>query len=838
MKYKRIIFFLSFILFASLLLKNWFHQEILNQYIVPLVFDQIEPTYYLDVFFMLSGVSFIILFKEKFKRKFSPSPLSLFFSFWLVLIYSYYRFIDGKYFFIETKTASCLAYGDILLLFGLIYPVLYLYRKFKKEKNKQDSERGFNEDNPIEDIESDLLGRKRYAKEIAERIVSTQNEKSFAIGVVGQWGTGKTSFLELIKKYFEKDDLLIFDYNPWNITGSSSITSNFFETFSIQLETYSSQLSNLVRVYSAKLGASTNSFFLAAILEWINLLNHRTKESLYDEINQQLKEIDKKIIIFIDDLDRLDNSEIIEVVKLIRNSANFYRTVFIVSYDRNYLLNAVKKINESSYESFLEKIFQLEVTLPRFEEDIILSELENSLKDILTQEDHEELVNQFNAIDYDRLYNSSVSSFRGINIPGYYLETLRDVTRFINLFSISYSQLQGEVYIEDLFYLEILRLKHPNIHELIFERSDEFFETTNSTGPEDKKLVLKENEGSNSKKKLKLCEYLNTKSSELHISEEEIEAIKLSLKRIFWRSIHYEVHSLSVVIPSNFNKYFSYRLLDGDLSEIEFSKARKLPKDEFFKKIDEWICSGFSEEVERKLALIKNFDNKEDFEKVISSIFYYANKKSSDPNSFYPFKGFNVRNIYNKMYDHEDRITKGYYSGEQENYKEFVYSILNTSDTKFNFQIEFLHFLNTELNLHNFPLDLEERTDFLINYLEKYLEETDQFNLTTWKIYITNKRWYNENKAKKIYPERSKELLKQFIKEKATKSYFEFFINEESSKYYLGDGVNALFDDMSELKKFVKELEVTPISREISHFLNQLKGEKSMIEFDFKNLDL
>ena len=86
----------------------------------------------------------------------------------------------------------------------------------------------------------------------------------------------------------------------------------------------------------------------------------------------------KKLIIFIDDIDRLDKSEVMAVIKLIRNSANFFNTIFVVSYDKEYLTNAITSISDQG-EIFLEKIFQVELNPPSFDKDILKKELINKI---------------------------------------------------------------------------------------------------------------------------------------------------------------------------------------------------------------------------------------------------------------------------------------------------------------------------------------------------------------------------------------------------------------------------------------------------------------------------
>jgi len=83
-----------------------------------------------------------------------------------------------------------------------------------------------------------------------------------------------------------------------------------------------------------------------------------------------------------------------EVIRLIRNTANFYNTFFIVSYDKVYVNNALKEAAIHNHEKFLEKIFQLEVNLPYYKKAQLINELRDKMKALFPMEITEEIAKE------------------------------------------------------------------------------------------------------------------------------------------------------------------------------------------------------------------------------------------------------------------------------------------------------------------------------------------------------------------------------------------------------------------------------------------------------------
>ena len=55
-------------------------------------------------------------------------------------------------------------------------------------------------DNPIQKSEDDVLGRTKVARSFAAQVVSMDASQGVVVGVLGPWGSGKTSFVNLARE--------------------------------------------------------------------------------------------------------------------------------------------------------------------------------------------------------------------------------------------------------------------------------------------------------------------------------------------------------------------------------------------------------------------------------------------------------------------------------------------------------------------------------------------------------------------------------------------------------------------------------------------------------------
>ncbi len=236
----------------------------------------------------------------------------------------------------------------------------------------------------------DLLGFKPHAERLAALIQKQIPDKaSFVIGIEGEWGEGKSSFINLLKDAFpaEKTDETrptIVDFNPWWFEGSDQLLRHFFDELLGQIDR------------SGRWTASARKFMhgLASLLDGggkaVQLLpapgvmeagkaaekagellrvlgTEKTKSAqvLKASSAHVLADLSFKTIVFIDDLDRLPAREIVELFRVIKAVADLPNIVYIIAYDRAIVASALDEVHKARGEAYLEKIVQLPYRLPK-----------------------------------------------------------------------------------------------------------------------------------------------------------------------------------------------------------------------------------------------------------------------------------------------------------------------------------------------------------------------------------------------------------------------------------------------------------------------------------------
>lgn len=309
------------------------------------------------------------------------------------IVYLYYRNHSNIWQFSTFYSNSERFYTDVILwligfnIFTFIVPCPEKIAKFlnnlhqklnKNPKNKRTQysliateKRLFHDEaNKNNEIRPEVLGYSEYAAKIVQYVQNNNFDTAFAIGINAPWGYGKTSFLNLLEQEFRKSDrTIVVEFPVWRSQQPNLMLQDFFETLQDKLQPYYHSLP--FGAYSRKLLMLKDNAFAQLIqvgLETFNnFANSLPLSNLFDQINEVLEKIDRKLIILIDDTDRLNKSELPEILKLIRNTANFCNTFFVVTYDRNYLISNLRNEYPHKTEKFLDKIFQLEINLPYFE---------------------------------------------------------------------------------------------------------------------------------------------------------------------------------------------------------------------------------------------------------------------------------------------------------------------------------------------------------------------------------------------------------------------------------------------------------------------------------------
>ena len=326
------------------------------------------------------------------------------------------------------------AWANVFILLPIIGEVILFVRIRNKSKSNNAQKTPSLEIEKVYNIEDSYQRNKLYITTYKTLESCFYSECSFAISITGLWGSGKTTFMNYLKgEYQKQSSISIIEFEPWKNDTMEGIIRNFFTLLCKELRLYIPNISSILNEYIDLLLNEESVKPLKVISKPLLKILYKQKES-YKEIKTHLEQSKHKIVVFIDDIDRLNADEIKEVLCLIRNTANFPFVQFIVAYDKDYVCETLKRDGIYNPELYLEKFFNTEISLPKSEERIICNELLTRIsKTINTIWGIPKEDTRIYDMVYYRSYNYTNSIIDCILVPKI-LYTIRDVIRFHNLF--------------------------------------------------------------------------------------------------------------------------------------------------------------------------------------------------------------------------------------------------------------------------------------------------------------------------------------------------------------------------------------------------------------------
>ena len=228
----------------------------------------------------------------------------------------------------------------------------------------------------VETEDRNIVDKNRlaYADYLVDRILGTQMRKgSFSLGVSGEWGTGKTSFLYAVahslKKHFPGRVASLVWFKPWNSSSPQQIIIDFFNVLIDQIGPQYSVIRKPMLKYAELLKAMDVRKPIIYLADIYDRYRDRSLESVKKIISDYLLTYNKIIPVLIDDMDRLSGDEIVQVLRLIRNTADFPNVVYVTAYDKGYLVSQLQKKGILNPETYIEKFFSVEFALPKLEDN-------------------------------------------------------------------------------------------------------------------------------------------------------------------------------------------------------------------------------------------------------------------------------------------------------------------------------------------------------------------------------------------------------------------------------------------------------------------------------------
>ena len=441
----------------------------------------------------------------------------------------------------------------------------------------------FKSDQPIKSYKEDILGRSPFAQSLGNAILSYKNKEkdSIVIGLFGAWGSGKTSIINMALEHIDfvskKTDVekpIVIKFNPWNYSDQNQLITQFFKELSVglrrpnyagevkkageKMEAYANFLVPLKLIpilgQYAEIAKDAVQTVGAAAKSWGDLeLNNLN--AIRADLNKLLAKQPHKIIVVIDDIDRLNNTEIRQIFQLIKSLGDFPNTIYMLAFDRDVVKNALEKVQGGSGIGYLEKVVQIPFEIPLISkqevERLLFSKLDELIKDLPE--------GKWNQNYWINIYNSGLKYFFG---------NIRDVTRYINSLRFSFEIVKGEVNTIDFFAITGVQVFFPEVYYGIRDNKDIFAGTFDSSpGKND---TVKE-------QAKKRCDEIIGR-----VKESQQEVMKDFLKILFpkFESIYGYSHfgndwmynwrrDCRICSPDIFDIFFSLSLPKGEISQKE-----------------------------------------------------------------------------------------------------------------------------------------------------------------------------------------------------------------------------------------------------------------------------
>ncbi|MEI7152670.1 MULTISPECIES: KAP family P-loop NTPase fold protein [Pectobacterium] len=370
-------------------------------------------------------------------------------------------------------------------------------------------------DSPVLTPEEDRYGFVALAKELSHSIISLDRTISTVIGIEGQWGTGKTSLLNLLLRQMEHDRPVgthVLKISPWlTPSGDGAVEGLLLPVAAILDEEEAKGYTGFRKIWhkcrrakASPLASSMLSYAqqasgrLAPLAElagnWVPgagiaagalksvstadlSARRQTTAELRTDIEKRIAALGLNFIVVLDDLDRLEPDQAVEVLRMIRSVADFSGFHYVICYDPVVLSHAVKRgLGVEDGRLYLQKIVPLSFKLPRPEPFDLRREFLIGVTELYAN------------VNGTQPNDTLLSDLKSVTETfGATLSTPRDVRMALGSLTFRYESLREYIWFPDLCLLQLLRVTLPGLYDWVERYLAEYGTVTSGEGRISKK---------------------------------------------------------------------------------------------------------------------------------------------------------------------------------------------------------------------------------------------------------------------------------------------------------------------------------------------------------------
>lgn len=328
-------------------------------------------------------------------------------------------------------------------------------------------------DSPIGDPKEDRFGINPFAKTIAHNICHLKKPVGVTLAINGVWGSGKSSAVNLIRYYLkdneESNDIKVIEFKCWWFKGEEGLALAFLQELNRVLQdSLSKKAKDVVpsiarillqggEVVGPAVNMATGGVWGSVAAGGMGFIkkffSDQGVEDLFKQLSKELESKNKRYLIIVDDIDRLDPPEVLMVFRLIKSIGRLPNVIYLLSFDRELAEKTVREKYPSEGPHFLEKIIQVGFDLPLPVRDDLNHALLQHIEEICGVPKEKDDVLRFMNVFYD-----VVAPY--VNLP-------RDMVKLCNSVSVGWGAVAEEVNVADFIGLDALRIFEPKLYNKI-----------------------------------------------------------------------------------------------------------------------------------------------------------------------------------------------------------------------------------------------------------------------------------------------------------------------------------------------------------------------------------
>lgn len=370
----------------------------------------------------------------------------------------------------------------------------------------QDGEPGYLPERAIHGEAQDRFGRAGFARRLANALVTRDGRRArgVVVGLVGPWGSGKSSLLNLLEEELARREPkpVVVRFEPWLISGRDDLVLALLTEMYGALEREPSTRKKAARFldtaapYLSALGRVANSYLPGtkdALDQGVGALRKRLEgpsglTGLKKALEAALDEVPAPVVVLIDELDRLRDEEVRTIAQLVRAVADFRHISYVLAYDQQRVEEALGGDTAGNPDqqrergrAYLEKLVHIPIPLPVAFMAEVHTLLQAEVEAVLAE---------------NGVAPAALAGMRGRELGRLLSEevfdTPREVLRATGAFRVLLAMVGDEVDMVDLLAFAALHTKFPHLTEVIRTRPELFVQGSVSMHEVDAWFQLRE----------------------------------------------------------------------------------------------------------------------------------------------------------------------------------------------------------------------------------------------------------------------------------------------------------------------------------------------------------